>query len=108
MGNPGCPDQLTDPDNYDEADYDRYRLYAIYILPKSLTFLDSRMITRQERRDAEHRGGFLKTVRLAMETTPEIGSSSSVDDFDDLFFNLHYTPLPQAHRNPQDHRGLTC
>lgn len=75
------------------------------MLPKTLTFLDSRMVTKKERRDAEHRGCFLKTVRLALQTTPEMVSQNSIDEIDEIIFNLRYTPLPKTQRNPQDHRG---
>ncbi|XP_008554381.1 leucine-rich melanocyte differentiation-associated protein [Microplitis demolitor] len=66
LGNPGYPDQLTDPVNNDEADYDRYRLYAIHVLPDSLRFLDFRPVTQIERKDASNRGRFMRTIKLNM------------------------------------------
>lgn len=104
LGNPGCPDQLTNPGSTDEEDYDRYRLYAIYVLPPSLRFLDSRPVTRQERIDAEIRGRYSKTVKLASELSSKC-VSNSIDEFDDIFFNVHYTPLPRSIRDPHDHKG---
>ncbi|XP_053977514.1 leucine-rich melanocyte differentiation-associated protein-like [Hylaeus volcanicus] len=104
LGNPGCPDQLTNPSSTDDEDYNRYRLYAIYVLPPSLRFLDSRPVTRQEKMDAESRGKYSRTVKLV----PELSStyvSSTMDEFDDIFFNVHYTPLPTSIRNPLDHKG---
>ncbi|XP_076248920.1 leucine-rich melanocyte differentiation-associated protein isoform X2 [Calliopsis andreniformis] len=104
LGNPGCPDQLTNPTSTDEKDYDRYRLYAIYVLPSSLRFLDSRPVTRHERIDAKSRGKYSRTVKLA----PELSSkfvSNSMEEFDDIFFNIHYTPLPRSIRDPLDHKG---
>ncbi|CAK9833329.1 Leucine-rich melanocyte differentiation-associated protein [Anthophora retusa] len=104
LGNPGCPDQLTNPTSTDDEDYDRYRLYAIYVLPSTLRFLDSRPVTRQERMDAEIRGKYSRTVKLA----PGLSSkfvSKPVEELDDIFFNVHYTPLPRSFRDPLDHKG---
>ncbi|XP_034185014.1 leucine-rich melanocyte differentiation-associated protein [Osmia lignaria lignaria] len=104
LGNPGCPDQLTNPSSTDEEDYDRYRLYAIYVLPPTLRFLDSRPVTRQEKIDAERRGKYSRTVKLV----PELSSTivpNPVEEIDDIFFNIHYTPLPTSIRNPLDHKG---
>ncbi|XP_031833747.1 leucine-rich melanocyte differentiation-associated protein isoform X5 [Nomia melanderi] len=103
LGNPGCPDQLTNPST-DEEDYNRYRLYAVYELPPSLRFLDSRPVTQQERIDAEIRGKYSRTVKLAPEFSTTF-ISNTVDDMDDIFFNIHYTPLPTSIRNPHDHKG---
>lgn len=103
LGNPGCPDQLTNPST-DEEDYNRYRLYAIYLLPQSLRFLDSRPVTRQERIDADIRGKFSRTIKLVPELTSKF-VSNSMDEIDDIFFNIHYTPLPTSIRDPHDHKG---
>lgn len=102
LGNPGCPDQLTNPVVNDEADYERYRLYAIHAL-KTLRFLDSRVITSRERSDAERRGRFLKTVKFGLKSN--VATTPIFDEFDDGFFNVNYTPLPQSSRNPHDHTG---
>ncbi|XP_076764049.1 leucine-rich melanocyte differentiation-associated protein isoform X1 [Xylocopa sonorina] len=104
LGNPGCPDQLTNPTSTDDEDYDRYRLYAIYVLPTTLRFLDSRPVTRQERIDAERRGKYSRTVKMV----PELSSKfvpKPVEEFDDIFFNVNYTPLPRSIRHPLDHKG---
>ncbi|XP_076289286.1 leucine-rich melanocyte differentiation-associated protein [Lasioglossum baleicum] len=103
LGNPGCPDQLTNPST-DEEDYNRYRLYAIYVLPPSLRFLDSRPVTREERINAEIRGKFSRTIKLVPELTSKF-VSNSMDEIDDIFFNIHYTPLPTSIRDPHDHKG---
>ncbi|EFN84386.1 Leucine-rich repeat-containing protein C10orf11-like protein [Harpegnathos saltator] len=105
LGNPGCPDQLTNPMSTDEDDYERYRLYAIHVLPASLRFLDSREITQEERLNAEARGKYSRTVKLVPELIRKQPSSTAANEFDDLYFNIHYTPLPNAMRKPQDHKG---
>lgn len=106
LGNPGCPDQLTDPTLNDEEDYERYRLYAIYTLPKTLKFLDSRPVTCQERIEAENRGRYLKTVKLPdRSSSPDIFETPTVGEFDEGIFNVSYTPLPRTTRGPQDHKG---
>ncbi|XP_024874456.1 leucine-rich melanocyte differentiation-associated protein-like isoform X1 [Temnothorax curvispinosus] len=107
LGNPGCPDQLTNPTSTDEDDYERYRLYAIHALPPSLRFLDSRSVTQQERLNAKTRGKYSKTIKLVPELIRNFAPSSThaSNEFDDIYFNIHYTPLPSSPRNPQDHRG---
>lgn len=107
LGNPGYPDQLTDPMNNDEADYNRYRLYAIYILQDKLRFLDSRSVTNQENYDAKRRGQFLRTVKLSSYKTT--GSSSIIKENNTSFvendIDVNYSPLPTANRNLLDHKG---
>lgn len=104
LGNPGCPDQLTNPGTNDEDDYERYRLYATYVLPETLRFLDSRQVTKREQIIAKSRGRFLKTVRLDTQNNPF--SKSSIDnEFDEADFHVNYTPLPTAARSPLDHKG---
>ncbi|XP_011693938.1 PREDICTED: leucine-rich repeat-containing protein C10orf11 [Wasmannia auropunctata] len=107
LGNPGCPDQLTNPTSTDEDDYERYRLYAIHVLPTSLRFLDSRRVTQQERLDAKTRGRYSKTIKFIPELIRKFVPSSTQinNEFDDIYFNIHYTPLPSSLRNPQDHKG---
>ncbi|XP_017759107.1 PREDICTED: leucine-rich repeat-containing protein C10orf11-like [Eufriesea mexicana] len=104
LGNPGCPDQLTNPTLTDDEDYNRFRLYAIYMLPSTLRFLDSRPVTRQERKDAERRGKYSRTVKPMPDFSPKF-VSDPMDDYDDIFFNVHYTPLPRSIRDPLDHKG---
>lgn len=108
LGNPGCPDQLTNPNSTDENDYERYRLYAIYALPKTLRFLDSRVITTRERNDGKNRGRYLRTIKAFTNRTDKNFVSvqhKHPDEFDDAYFNIRYTPLPVTNRTPQDHRG---
>lgn len=107
LGNPGCPDQLTNPMSTDEDDYERYRLYAIHTLPPSLRFLDSRRVTQQERLNAKARGKYSRTIRLIPELIRKSVPSSTHagNEFDDIYFNIHYTPLPNSLRTPQDHKG---
>ena len=104
LGNPGCPDQLTDPTLNDEDDYERYRLYAIYTLPQTLRFLDSRPVKCQERLEAQNRGRYLKTVKLP-ERSLSIDLTPLVGEFNEGIFNINYTPLPQTTRGPLDHKG---
>jgi hypothetical protein len=108
LGNPGYPDQLTNPTSIDEDDYERYRLYAIYILPSSLRFLDSRQVTQEERLNAKTRGKYSRTIKLLPELVRKFVPSSTHinNEFDDIYFNVHYTPLPSSQRNPQDHKGI--
>ncbi|OXU25834.1 hypothetical protein TSAR_007022, partial [Trichomalopsis sarcophagae] len=109
LGNPGCPDQLTQPQANDDDDYERYRLYAIYLLPDTLRFLDSRPIARQERLQAKSRGRFLKTIRFDSKDEKEVvsakSSSGSTELFDEVDFHVNYTPLPVTVRSPQDHKA---
>ncbi|KAL2726718.1 leucine-rich melanocyte differentiation-associated protein-like [Vespula squamosa] len=106
LGNPGCPDQITNPNSTDENDYERYRLYAIYTLPSTLRFLDSRVITLKERDDGKNRGRYLRTVKVfSNKTNNNLISVPLPDEFDDAYFNIKYTPLPVTNRTPQDHRG---
>jgi hypothetical protein len=106
LGNPGCPDQLTNPGKNDEDDYERYRLYAVYILPATLRFLDSRPVTHHERTQAQSRGKFLKTVRLDAKTESNIIQTKSNKQFDETYFHVNYTPLPTNLRTPHDHKGI--
>ncbi|XP_011503196.1 PREDICTED: leucine-rich repeat-containing protein C10orf11-like [Ceratosolen solmsi marchali] len=105
LGNPGCPDQLTNPYENDEDDYERYRLYAIHVLPHTLRFLDSRPVTHNEQIQAKSRGKLLKTVRLDAKTALNIFTLKSSKQFNEADFHVNYTPLPTNIRNPQDHKG---
>ncbi|XP_014213649.1 leucine-rich melanocyte differentiation-associated protein-like [Copidosoma floridanum] len=108
LGNPGCPDQLTAPSKNDEDDYERYRLYAIHVLPGTLRFLDSRAIGETERAEAQRRGRFLKTVRPKL-LDDQLGGNCyrkpASNEFDEASFYVNYTPLPTTVRGPQDHKG---
>ncbi|KAF7987718.1 hypothetical protein HCN44_003581 [Aphidius gifuensis] len=105
LGNPGYPDQLTDPMNNDEADYNRYRLYAIFVLPNTLRFLDFRSISKQEFYHANTRGKFLRTVKLATSSlSNKPNDMMSFDDIDGII-DVNYSPLPTSNRNLHDHKG---
>ncbi|KAI4480562.1 hypothetical protein M0804_010115 [Polistes exclamans] len=107
LGNPGCPDQLTNPTSTDENDYERYRLYAIYVLPSTLRFLDSRAVTSKEKNDAENRGRYLRTVKVfSNKSNNNVINVPLPNEFDDAYFNIKYTPLPVTNRTPQEHRGM--
>ncbi|XP_063995724.1 leucine-rich melanocyte differentiation-associated protein-like [Diachasmimorpha longicaudata] len=104
LGNPGYPDQLTDPMTNDEADYNRYRLYVIHILPGSLRFLDSRPVTNAEKRDAQTRGKFLRTVRFSTQTASNNHDELGFDEIDSIT-DLNCSPLPKTNRSPLDHKA---
>ncbi|CAD6233841.1 GSCOCG00007336001-RA-CDS [Cotesia congregata] len=120
LGNPGYPDQLTDPVNNDDADYDRYRLYAIHILPESLRFLDFRPVTPLERKDASNRGRFMRTIKLSITPSPSAPALHSNFNRNPNFCGFfkenvdagasqerkdNYSPLPSTTRGPDDHKG---
>ncbi|XP_058796546.1 leucine-rich melanocyte differentiation-associated protein-like isoform X2 [Phymastichus coffea] len=105
LGNPGCPDQLTYPNANDEEDYERYRVYAIHVLPVTLRFLDSRPVTNRERTLANNRGKFFKTVRFDGKSAKSVVPTKPQDVFDEINFHVKYTPLPISVRSPQDHKG---
>lgn len=121
LGNPGCPDQLTDPSSTDDADYERYRRYAVHVLPASMTFLDSRMISSRERKEARERGGLMRTVKVNLPNVDSLTSEEFAaaieakrlkqkpnssgflvtgnDDSD-------YTPLPKTNRGPSELKSM--
>lgn len=68
LGNPACPDQITNPDK-DDDDYQRYRYYVIHKL-RQLRFLDSRAITASERRESRRVGAFMKVARPRLYEAP--------------------------------------
>ncbi|XP_028324952.1 leucine-rich melanocyte differentiation-associated protein isoform X3 [Gouania willdenowi] len=65
LGNEACPNQLVSPDK-DEDDYQRYRYFVLYKLPK-LKFLDTRKVTRKEVMESQARGAFMKVVKPKSE-----------------------------------------
>ncbi|CAB3238980.1 unnamed protein product [Arctia plantaginis] len=67
LSNKACPNQLSDIDK-DDSDYQRYRYFVIYILPK-LIFLDSRRVSAEERREAAVRGEFMRVRRPPSDVT---------------------------------------
>ncbi|KAL1417432.1 hypothetical protein MTO96_006175 [Rhipicephalus appendiculatus] len=62
LGNPACPDQISNPDRDDDDDYQRYRYYVIHKL-RQLKFLDSRAVTSGERAEALRVGAFMRVAR---------------------------------------------
>ncbi|XP_046743475.1 leucine-rich melanocyte differentiation-associated protein-like isoform X2 [Diprion similis] len=111
LGNPGCPDQLTNPTTTDEADYERYRRYAVHVLPATLQFLDSRPISPRERQEAKERGSLMRTVRvnlpnLSSLTAEEFASALEQKRHDSISMEEpDYTPLPESMRGPLDVRS---
>ncbi|KAG5335362.1 LRMDA protein, partial [Acromyrmex heyeri] len=69
---------------------------------------NSRRVTQQERSNANTRGRYSKTIKLIPELIRKYVPSSTQtnNEFDDIYFNIHYTPLPSSVRNPQDHKGV--
>ncbi|XP_021924365.1 leucine-rich melanocyte differentiation-associated protein-like isoform X2 [Zootermopsis nevadensis] len=97
LGNAACPNQLSDADK-DEEDYQRYRFYVLYHLPR-LKFLDSRCVTSEEWKEAQHRGKFMKIIR------PESSHVSHRSDTCGGSPPSTYTPLPTSSRCIGDHQG---
>jgi len=64
LKNPACPNELS---GREAEDYKRFRLYAIYKLPK-LKFLDSAAIKDTERKEAERVGQHLEIARPEART----------------------------------------
>ncbi|CAG2175211.1 unnamed protein product [Oppiella nova] len=95
LGNSACPDQLSHTDN-DEDDYKRYRRYVIYRLPH-LKFLDSTKVTAEERRDANQRGQYLKTIRPDGQLFDENQERRVAREI--------FTPLPSDTNSSGSHQG---
>ncbi|KAH9374863.1 hypothetical protein HPB48_015303 [Haemaphysalis longicornis] len=55
LGNPACPDQISNPDKDDDDDYQRYRYFVIHKL-RHLKFLDSRAVSNAERAESRRVG----------------------------------------------------
>ncbi|KAL7307366.1 hypothetical protein TKK_0000553 [Trichogramma kaykai] len=102
LGNPGYPAAPTSA-AWDEADYERFRLYVIHTLPACLRFLDSRAVTPEERLRARERGHLSRTVRPSANKT--FSCRSKAEEFDEIYFRVHYTPLPTQTRDAGDLRS---
>ena len=100
LGNVACPNELSSSEK-DEEDYQRYRYFVLYKLPK-LRFLDSRPVSDRERSEAQRVGQFMRVVR-ADEGNVRERSSSGAGDFNGP--SGDYTPLPQGLANTGEHRG---
>ncbi|XP_028324951.1 leucine-rich melanocyte differentiation-associated protein isoform X2 [Gouania willdenowi] len=96
LGNEACPNQLVSPDK-DEDDYQRYRYFVLYKLPK-LKFLDTRKVTRKEVMESQARGAFMKVVKPKSEATIRERERGSQP--------LPYTPLPQGSQDAKNHKGF--
>ncbi|GFG37148.1 hypothetical protein Cfor_00440, partial [Coptotermes formosanus] len=64
----------------------------------ALKFLDSRHVSSEERKEAQHRGRFMKVVR------PEKFAISHGGDRHDSSPPSNYTPLPISSRGIGDHQ----
>ncbi|KAH6942066.1 hypothetical protein HPB50_000249 [Hyalomma asiaticum] len=89
LGNPACPDQISNPERHDDDDYQRYRYYVIHKLWR-LKFLDSRAVTSAERAEARRVGAFMRVARPPVH----VGVSVPWDDGDTELDAYRYTPLP--------------
>lgn len=99
LGNIACPNELSDREK-DEQDYQRYRYYVLYNLPR-LQFLDSRPVTSVEREEAAIRGQYMRIAR------PTINTLASQQD-NGFFRHTRpelYSPLPSVTRSSSDHQG---
>jgi hypothetical protein len=98
LGNTACPNPLLGY-GHDEDDYRRYRLYVLYRLP-NLKFLDSSIVSEDERKEAKRVGQFMKVVKPS-----ENQQGDENDDELTLSDVPHYTPLPN--RDPsQKGKGM--
>ncbi|KAG1692024.1 Leucine-rich melanocyte differentiation-associated protein [Nymphon striatum] len=85
LGNEACPNLLSGPEN-DEDDYQRYRYFLIFRMPK-LKFLDSTPVKNKERVEA-NRVGVKQTDKKGMESGDK-----------------EYRPLPCGATKEGMHRG---
>ncbi|XP_013068400.2 leucine-rich melanocyte differentiation-associated protein-like isoform X1 [Biomphalaria glabrata] len=97
LGNEACPDQLSSSEKDDE-DYQRYRYYVLYRLPK-LKFLDSTPVTSSEVSEARRVGPYQQVVRpKAILESSESSTSGSPTNV--------YSPLPSETQDMEtaDHK----
>uniref|UniRef100_UPI00358FAF3B leucine-rich melanocyte differentiation-associated protein isoform X2 n=1 Tax=Myxine glutinosa TaxID=7769 RepID=UPI00358FAF3B len=90
---------LCAPDNSshvhdDEEENRRYRIWVVWNIP-SLYFLDSLPVSKEERKESQQRGEFLRVVR---PTKPERGIKPADA-------SSPFTPLSLEERDPADVRG---
>ncbi|XP_014673605.1 PREDICTED: leucine-rich repeat-containing protein C10orf11 homolog, partial [Priapulus caudatus] len=97
LGNAACPNQLSSVDA-DEEDYQRYRYFVIYKLPK-LKFLDFKPVSKGELEEALKRGVYTKVIRYWPNEEVDADSGSSPESASKL------TPLPSQTRN-NDHYAI--
>lgn len=101
LGNTACPNELV---LKDEEDYQRYRYFVLYSLPK-LKFLDSRPVSDRERTEAARVGQFMKVVTVSgedmdAELRRQAESTAAANSGQQQF-----SPLAQESRDPAQHRG---
>lgn len=92
LGNSACPNQLSCSDK-DEEDYQRYRYFVLYKLPK-LRFLDSRAVTKEEVTEAKRIGEYTKVVRYIPDDVEGIQEATEAIEVEGP-----YSPLPNSERN---------
>ncbi|XP_049273649.1 leucine-rich melanocyte differentiation-associated protein-like [Rhipicephalus sanguineus] len=97
LGNPACPDQISNPDRDDDDDYQRYRYYVIHKL-RQLKFLDSRAVTSGERAEALRVGAFMRVARPPLHVAGSAPWAGSEEEEE----GGAYTPLPPTHGQPRN------
>lgn len=96
LGNQACPHEMLGG-GHDDEDYQRYRYYVLYKLPK-LTFLDSRAVSAGERSEAKRKGEFTKVVRPTSNLFEETSRQQAPA--------LGYTPLPKSTTVAGQHKAV--
>ncbi|CAH1795341.1 unnamed protein product, partial [Owenia fusiformis] len=97
LGNEACPNQLSSLDK-DDDDYQRYRHYVLYCLPK-LKFLDSTPVKCSERVEAKRIGPFLKVVKPKIDDLIDKSEDTSNTS------PSQYSPLPDTSVDHGKHAG---
>eukprot|EP00128_Syssomonas_multiformis_P011621 Colp12_sorted_trinity150504_noHs@23637 len=102
LGNTACPNELVS--GKDEKDYQRYRHYVLWRLPK-LRFLDSRPVSSQEVAEAKRVGSFARVVKVDVKELEK--QSTKQADAAEVFTDseFYYTPLPSDTAAVGTHRG---
>nr|XP_042904142.1 leucine-rich melanocyte differentiation-associated protein isoform X2 [Parasteatoda tepidariorum] len=94
LGNPACPDQLSNLEKDDE-DYQRYRYYIVHNIPK-LKFLDSTPVKVFEKTEAQRIGAYMKVSRPRIDVAQEASAEADAP---------RYSPLPPTTKPGGTHRG---
>ncbi|XP_064390531.1 leucine-rich melanocyte differentiation-associated protein-like [Halichondria panicea] len=97
LGNHACPNELLG-DDHDDKDYQRYRYYVLYKLPQ-LTFLDSRPVSSEERKEAKRVGQFMRVVKPPSDVLEARDKRRRAEE-------SQYTPLPQSADMAGQHKGV--
>ncbi|XP_025097307.1 leucine-rich melanocyte differentiation-associated protein-like isoform X2 [Pomacea canaliculata] len=95
LGNTACPNQLSSTDKDDE-DYQRYRYYVLFHLPK-LKFLDASAVRLTELLEAKRCGQFMEVVRPneAIEQREPVEAMT-----------FQYSPLPKEGSSESDDQHI--